>query len=147
MRVSLRDVADASLHDPATAIWEAAGNINEIEIFHHRVLVGLYIKPPRVMKNADGSDFIFHETDKSLEENRYQGKPGLVLKVGPMAFKDDERHDFGGKSLKVGDWVFARAADGMEIFVGAPGASKGITCRIFNDTDILGRVPDPSMVY
>lgn len=137
-RAKLREIAAGE--DPKEALLNALGDISGLEIFHNQVLVATYIGPEK----TSGGIIL---PDKSLAENRFQGKVGLVLKLGPLAFKDDEVNGafFGGKSLEVGDWVFFRPADGMEMF--SVDRTGGVPCRVFRDIDIKGRVSDPAMLW
>ena len=89
MKLNLRQLAEAAAHDPAKPLWEAAGDLSDYEVFHNLVLVATYIEPVKVFKGPNGEDIEFHSNDKAHEENRFQGKIGLVLKAGPVAFVDD----------------------------------------------------------
>lgn len=142
MRAKLREIAAASQHDPKTALLDAlAGAADHIEIFHNAVLVATYIEP----EQTQGGVFL---PDKALQENRFQGKCGLVLKMGPRAFIDQPPHVlFGGIAPKEGDWVIVRPSDGLEMFLAPAGSRDGVSVRWFEDTQIKGRVPDPSMIY
>lgn len=140
MRVNLRDIAIAAEHDPKQAILDAIGDFSGIDVFHHQVLVGTYIPPEKTR----GGIII---PDKSMAENRFQGKCALVLKVGPNAFKDDSVNKFGGKTVEPGDWVFFRTSDGWEFFLGEAQTATGASVRLVEDVDIKGRVPDPTMIY
>ncbi len=147
MRVNLRAISEAAAHDPKGALLKTASSVNDFEVFHNLVLVATYIKPPRMMKGPDGKLVPFHETDRALDEERFQGKPALVLKCGPLAFKDDGYIKFGGATIEPGDWVVVRPSDGLEMFMGAAGASEGASVRLFEDAHIKGRVKEPSTIY
>lgn len=135
-RAKLREIASAD--DPKEALLEALGDISGLELFHNQVMVATYIRPE---KTAGG----IYLPDKTLTEDRFQGKVGLVVKVGPLAFKDDGPYKFGGVEIKEGDWVFYRASDGMELF--SVDKTGGVPCRVFEDTQIKGRVSDPAMLW
>lgn len=148
MRVNLRQLAEAAVHDPAKPLLEAAGDLSDYEVFHNLVLVATYMPPPKVMKGPNGEDVIFHEADNTLAENRYQGKSYLVLKVGPVAFQDDNVAKFGGVTVKPGDWVVCRPSDGFELFIrDRRKFNEGLSCRLIEDVFIRGRVSDPSLIY
>ena len=134
----LREIAARSGDDPKRSILDQLPDISDLEIFHNQVMVATYIRPERTA----GGIFI---PDKTLAEDRFQGKVGLVVKLGPLAFKDDAVAKFGGKELKEGDWVFFRPADGMEFF--SKDKTGGVPCRIFEDTQIKGRVADPALLW
>jgi hypothetical protein len=146
VRASLREIAAAS--DPKKAIFNAVGELDDYDIFHNLILVATFIQPPMKMKGPDGKEIDFHFTDKTLMEDRFQGKVGLVLKMGPLAFEDDGIIKFGGVKVQRGDWVIYRPSDGIEQFVrDRNNKNVGIACRIMEDAHIKGRVSDPGMIY
>jgi len=150
MRVNLRALAEAATHDPAKPLLEAAGDLSDYEVFHNLVLVATYVTPPRVMKGPNGEDIILHRTDRSQEEDRFQGKVGLVLKCGPIAFSDDGAAKFGGVKVQYGDWVVYRPTDGFELYIRdrrKTGTAEGLSCRLIEDVFVRGRVSDPSLIY
>jgi len=110
--------------DPKKEILDDIGaQISTVQVLGARVLVGVYVRPT---KTAAGIIL----TDKSADEDKYQGKVGLVLKLGPIAFQDDATHRFGDIKPKVGDWVVFNVGDtfGMEV-----GKRR---CRSVEDVDI-----------
>jgi co-chaperonin GroES (HSP10) len=137
----LRDIAEAATRDPKKGLLDALGDISGLEVFHSLVMVATHIRPA---VTAGG----IHLPDRTLLEDRFQGKVGLVVKVGPLAFKDDEltRARFGGVQVRVGDWVFARPGDGFEMY-SVDEKDGGTSCRIYDDTQIMGRVADPALVW
>ena len=148
MRVNLRQLAEAAANDPAEPLLAAAGDLSDYEVFHNLVLVATYVPPPKVMKGPNGEDIQFHSPDNALSEDRFQGKVGLVLKVGPNAFKDDTVAKFGGVTIKQGDWVAYRPSDGHELFIrDRRKFNEGLSCRLIEDVFIRGRVTDPSLIY
>lgn len=141
MRAKLREVAEAAAFDPKQALIESLGEgIHEIEIFHSQVLCATYIEPD---KTPGG----IIKPDRTLAENRFQGKCALVLKLGPNAFKDDRIASFGGVTIKEGDWVIAYPSDGRELFSVDATRGAGTCCRLFEDVNIKGRVSDPALIY
>lgn len=148
MKVNLREIAEAAAFDPAKPLWDAAGDLSDYEVFHNLVLVATYIEPPKVLKGPNGEDIIFHKTDRGLAEDRFQGKVGLVLKVGPTAFQDDGIAKFGGVEAKIGDWVIYRPSDGTELFIrDRRKSNEGLPCRLIEDVFVRGRTKDPSLIY
>lgn len=126
--------AMATTADARMTLRDAVGDISEVVVCHNLVLVATYIEPE---KTAGGILL----PDKRKDESRFQGKVGLVLKTGPIAFQDDASNDFGGVNVKPGDWVVYRPADGMETFV------NGVSCRFLADRDIKAIVPSPEIVF
>lgn len=141
MRAKLREVAEAAAFDPKKALLDSLGGRHlGIEMFHSNVLVATYIEPD---KTPGG----IIKPDKTLAENRFQGKGALVLRMGPLAFKDDSIAKFGGVTLKEGDWVMVRPSDGLELFAVDASGGAGTSCRVFEDVKIIARLSDPALVY
>ena len=141
MRAKLRDIAQASGADPKGALFDAVAHaLPGYEIFHNRVLVATYIRPEK----TKGGVFL---ADRTLDEDRFQGKVGLVLKVGPRAFVDDAVNKFDGIKVEVGDWVTYRASDGRERFLSDETGRAGVPCRLLDDNHIEGRISDPDLIY
>jgi len=141
MRANLREIAQAANDDPRKALLDAAGDLTDYEVFHNQVLVATYVAPE---KTAGG----IIRPDRTLAEDRFQGKVGLVLKVGPLAFQDDAGAKFGGVTLKMGDWVTYRPSDGIEMFIrDRRKHGDGLPCRLIEDVLIKGRVSDPALIY
>lgn len=135
MKMNLREIAAAS--DQRAAILEAtASAVKGIDVLRNRVLVATYIVPEKTRGGII-------RPDRNLDESRYQGKVGLVLKKGPSAFKFDDKSDreHPGVEPEVGDWVFYRAADTWETGI------AGLSCRFIHDDLIVGRVADPESIW
>jgi len=75
--------------DPKESILKELGDISGIEVFNTHVLIATYVRP-----NTKSG---IHLTDKYVEEDKYQGKVGLVVKKGPLAFVDEEQDWFKGR--------------------------------------------------
>jgi hypothetical protein len=138
--------------------------IQAISLLRNRVLVATYVEPEKT-----GGGIIL--TQKTGEENRWQGKVGLVLKMGPVAFDFEEVCDrigairaaapedteipFEDAELaawsefnipQIGDWVAYRASETHELGVEvAPGICA--SCRIINDESIIMRLSDPRVIW
>lgn len=126
---------DHSGKGPEQTIIDAVGDISQLELTGVQVLVGTYIRPKKT-----GGGIIL--TDKTRDEDLYQGKTGLVLKVGPGAFIDGDNADtkFQGFKVKPGDWIFYGVQDGLSLNI------NGHHCRIVEDVHVRGRIPNPDMV-
>lgn len=105
-----------------------------ITTFHNQVLVAIYIRP----KVTAGG---IHITDETRKEDEYQGKVGLVIDKGPLAFKDDGRNQFHGQDVEIGEWIVFRASDGFQLHVG------DVLCRVLQDVDLKARVSSPDLVF
>jgi len=112
--------------DPKDQILKEIGDISEIEIFNNQVLVAIYIRPE---KTAGGILI----TPNIREEDKWQGKIGLVLKKGPIACMED--------GIEVNDWVVFRPSDGWGLTV------NGQMCRLLDDLIIRGRVEHPDIIW
>jgi len=114
--------------EPKEELLKQLGNISTLEIFGNEVLVAIYIRP---QKTSSG---IFL-TDNYRDEDKWQGKMGLVVKKGSnsMVSPSDE--------VQVGDWVLFRPSDGWGLNV------NGVMCRLLDDRVIRGRHPSPDTVF
>ena len=122
------------IEDPANEIRKRIGDISKIEVLHNQILVGVYIRPEK----TKGGILL---TPQTRDEDRYQGKAGLVLKKGPLAFVDDDNNKFHGQNVDVGDWVFYRVSDGF------PLVFNGTLCRLLEEVHVKGKIPSPDVVF
>jgi len=120
--------------DPRDEIIKKIGNLDNIEIFNNQLLVGIYIRPEK----TKGGIII---TDQSRDEDKFQGKVGLVLKKGPDAFVDESGKWFKGMDVEVGDWIVLRPSDGWALNI------HGVECRLIEDTLVRIRIPEPDNVW
>ena len=132
------------------------GDVDGIEIFGQQVLIGVYIRP--IMS---GGNNLIITLGKQQKEDIYQGKVGLVLKVGPRAFGKEQLADFNGRLPARGDWVYFNVNEAFEMSVKGPGAlpsvevlnlkapdgsklerewKQGWPCRLIYGKDIYGRI-------
>lgn len=98
------------------------------------VLVAIYKRPE---KTAGG----IIRPDAVRDEDIFQGKVGLVVKMGPLAFTDDETHKYGENKPKIHDWVVFRVGDAWPLYLGE------VPCRIVTDGSIRAVVARPDVVY
>ena len=124
-------------HDvpPDQVIRDQIGDISNIEVFNNHVLVAVYERP------TDGKTkggIVLPQTN--TDEDKYQSKVGLIIKLGPRAFEKEEGWTWA-EDLKEGDWIVFRPSDGWNIGV------KGKSCRMLLDTNVRMRIPDPDMVW
>ena len=120
--------------DPKKELLKELGNIKEVEIFHNQILCAVYLRPEK----TSGGIIL---PDQAKAEDHYQSKVGLVVRMGPDAFVDDTNTWF--KDFKVGlnDWIVFKPSDGWAITV------NGVLCRILDDTNVKGRIPNPDQVW
>lgn len=75
--------------------------------------------------------------DQVVEQNQVSTQVGYVLKVGPLAYQDEEKFPKGAW-CEERDWVmFAR-------YAGSRFNIDGGEVRILNDDEILARIMDPA---
>ena len=122
------------IEDPAKEIRNRIGDISKIEVMHNQILVGVYIRPEK----TKGGILL---TSQTRDEDRYQGKAGLVLKKGPLAFVDDDNNKFHGQNVDIGDWVFYRVSDGFPLVL------NGTLCRLLEEVHVKGKIPSPDVVF
>ena len=120
--------------DPKKTITEAAGDLSKVDVFFNHVLIGIYARPEK----TKGGIIL---TDRTKEEDIYQGKVGLVLKKGPDAFADDDNKQFGGQTVEPGDWIVFRVGDGWSLTL------RDTPCRMIQDTQIKIRLADPEIIF
>jgi len=120
--------------DPKDALLKQVGDLSSIDIFNNAVLVALYVRPQRTKSGL-------YLTDKYTDEDRIQGKAGLIIKMGPSAFVDESGNWFKDVKIGLNDWVIFRPSDGWSVSV------NGISCRLIDDTAIRGRIATPDMVW
>jgi co-chaperonin GroES (HSP10) len=119
--------------DPRNELIESIGDISGIKIYNNWILVAVYKRPE---KTAGGIIL----TDNTRKEDEYQGKVGLVLKKGPIAFVDDEKTSFNGQDVELGEWIAFRVSDGWSLEV------NGVMCRMLQDTQIRMSIPSPDVI-
>lgn len=124
--------------DPAEKIKQAIGDLSDIRLINNEVLVGVYLRPDTIELGGGKKLFV---SDGFRDEDRFQGKVGLVLKKGPMAFVDDATTDFEGQDVEIGEWVVFQSADGWSVTM------RGVLCRMVKDTSLRMVIPSPDFVY
>jgi co-chaperonin GroES (HSP10) len=122
--------------DPVTETIERTGDLSEFEVPLNKVLIGIYMRPEKTK-----SGMIL--PDQYRNEDVFQGKAGLVLKCGPLAFVDDDRIKFNGFKAEPGDWVLFRPSDGLKLDI----RSKDGHCILLADTQVQMKIPAPDMVF
>lgn len=119
--------------DPRERLLRAIGDISHKDIFHNQVLCAVYIAPE---KTAGG----IIRPQQNVDEDKYQGKVGLIIKMGPLAFKSDDKWIWPD-DMGVGDWVWYRISDTVGVTI------NGQMCRILDDVDVKGRTDHPDGVW
>lgn len=109
------------------------GNLDDLDLYFNEILVATYIRPEKI------GNII--RPQSNIREDEYQGKVGLVLKKGPMAFTDDAEFSFEGQDAGIGDYIVYRVGDGWACTI------NGVPCRVIKDRNVRMRVKNPEMVF
>jgi len=133
--------------DEKEAILSKLGDLSAVQIAQNEVLVAIYIRPE---KSAGGILL----TDRTRKEDNYQGKVGLVVKIGSACrFEryDAARNITFGLDIQLHDWVVTRPSDTWALDVnGGEDTSdpKAFTnCRLVFDDQIRMKIPNPGMIW
>ena len=94
-----------------------------------KVLIAL----PEVEEKTEAG---IYKPDKALEIEAVSTVLGCVLKMGPLAYKDEKKFPTG-PWCEVGDWVLMRAFSGTRIKI------HGKEFRLINDDTVEAVVDDP----
>jgi co-chaperonin GroES (HSP10) len=128
--------------DPKQDILDRAGDLSSVEIFGSDVLIALYKRPEKTRSGI----FL---TDATREEDRYQGKVGVILKLGSTAYVDEDGTKF--RDINVGDWVVFRPSDGWPFQLNNLESNFSrenvVDCRVVTDIHIRARVSHPDAIY
>ena len=119
--------------DPRAELLKAVGDLSNVQVYNNLILVATYKRPEKTK-----SGIIL--TDTTRKEDEYQGKVGLVIKKGPLAFVDDKDTGFEGQNVELGSWVVYRYSDGTPLSV------HGVHCRLIEDTHVKLAVASPDEV-
>jgi hypothetical protein len=124
----------ARAKDPKQALIDAVGDLDKAEVFADLVLLGTYIRnemtPGGIIRPID-----------NVKEDENQGKIGLVLKSGPLAFGDWEEDEDRGKSATLHTWVVFHNVHAWQIQL------NGVPCRLIPYDKIRMSVTDPTLVF
>lgn len=134
--------------DPRKELLKRVGDISDIEIFHNGILVAIYHRPKAIQLAGGKTLHLPDNLAGKTGEDRYQGKVGMVIAKGPQAFVPDERADFAGIDVSVGDWVVFRRSDGWDMtLVRGPGTDDNVLCTLLHEQEIRARILSPDSVW
>jgi len=134
--------AEEYARDPKTFLLkkceQAMGNG---KVAHNWVLIATHWLPAfAILPNGTR----FYRSDNTLEEVQYQGKVGLVIGKGPMAFVDDPDSGvhFHGQDVDIGEWISFDRHDGRQTTI------NRVHCRYIKDVQILQtKIQNPDYIY
>ena len=128
--------------DPKEALLEKVGDLSGVEVFGSDVLTAIYRRPE---KTKSGIILV----DDTRGEDVHQGKVGLILKMGPVAYIDKDGARF--RDIKEGDWIVFRPSDGWRVTLntlqGNYSKEDIVDCRIVSDGSVKMRVSEPDSIY
>lgn len=128
----------AEFHSPEEFKRHVLGALGDtlpdVEVMFNMVLLAIYIRPEKTKGGIIRPGL-------NVEEDAYQGKAGLVVKIGPNAFEDDGEYNFHGQTVEVGDWCVFKVGDAWPLSI------NGIACRLVRDSGLKLKVKDPSVVF
>jgi hypothetical protein len=135
------------LYPEKQLILDKLGDLSEAEVAQNEVLIAMYMRP----EMTAGGIVLPHQ---NLKEDRYQGKVGLVVKIGGacrFVRTDPITGVTYGIPVKLHDWVVVRTSDTWSLEINAdPNVSdpRAFTlCRLVFDDQIRMRIPFPGMVW
>ena len=120
--------------DPKKKLIDDLGDLSKIEIFNNQILVAVYVRPTKTKSGL-------YLADQTTAEDRFQGKVGLLVGMGPAAFQDDNGQWFNQAQFDLHDWLVFRPSDGWSITI------NGVLCRMMSDTQVKMRIPAPDVAW
>lgn len=138
-------------NDPAANlkrdILAKIGDVSEFEIAQNEILLAIYQRPEMTASGI----VLPHQ---NLKEDVYQGKVGLVVKIGEHCQFDRVDAYTGIKTgipISLHDWVVVRPSDtwALDVNMRSDTLSKKdyIPCRLVHDKDIRARIPHPGCAW
>lgn len=125
------------IDDPRQFLLDRCAWMKHCTVFHNWVITATYYLPKKI---GEGKVTLILP-DSVHDEALSQGKIGLVIAKGPLAFKSSAHLDFCGQNVEIGDWVQYDILEGRQF------TADRVHCRRLKDTQIVMRVPDPKLVY
>lgn len=134
-------------YDPKRGILDKLGDISGVEIAQNEVLLAIYMRP----ELTPGGLAL---PISNLKEDRYQGKVGLVVKIGEACNFDFIDTIYGNSfklDVKLHDWVVVRPSDTWTLDLTsdpqAMSLSDFVPVRLVRDRQIRLRIPSPAMAW
>lgn len=123
------------------------GDVSEFEIAQNEVLLAIYQRPELT---AGGIALV----SQTLKEDIYQGKVGLVVKIGEHCQfdrVDPYTNIKTGIPISLHDWVVVRPSDtwALDVNMKSDTLSKKdyVACRLVHDKDIRAKIPHPGVIW
>lgn len=130
----------SSVHDadPKAHVIELVGSLEGYRLSGYQVLVAKYVRPDVAMRGPNGTPLLRHGNQQ--KEDEWQGKVGLIIAMGPLAYQEYGEAWPDGRHPKVGDWVGFRQMEGVARSI------NGHMCKIFEDKQIREILPHPDFI-
>lgn len=126
--------------DPRNEIRKQVGKqIDDMKLYGNAILVAIYKRP----KTAQYGTMTLQLADGTRDEDKHQGKVGLVIAKGPRAYKNDEYTDFHGQDVEIGDWVVFKPSEGWALTL----TENQVLCRMLEEINIRMVIPSPDGVW
>jgi len=139
--------AEHAFPDPKDDILAKLGDLSHVEIAQNECLIAIYIRPEK----TPGGIIL---TPLNRKEDEYQGKAGLVVKIGSACRFERTDPKTGvtyGLPIALHDWIVARASDTWALDVNANpdilDQKDFVKCRLVYDDQIRMKVPHPGMIW
>jgi len=123
------------------------GDMSEFEIAQNEILLAIYQRPEM---SAGG----IIQVPKTLKEDIYQGKVGLVVKIGEHCQfdrPDPYTNIVTGIPISLHDWVVVRPSDTWALDINmksdALSSKDFVACRLVHDKDIRAKIPHPGVIW
>lgn len=128
-------------------ILKKLGDVSGFEIAQNEVLLAIYQRPELT---AGGIALV----SQTLKEDIYQGKVGLVVKIGEHCQfdrADPYTNIETGIPISLHDWVVVRPSDtwALDVNMHSETLSKKdfVACRLVKDKDIRAKIPHPAVIW
>jgi hypothetical protein len=145
MPSALKKLADEV--DPKSELLERVGDLSGIEVAQNECLIATYMRP----EMTAGGIVLPHQ---NLKEDQYQGKVGLVVKIGAACrfVRTDEKTGVTfGVPIELHDWVVVRTSDTWPIELNPRTDNSDprefVKCRLVYDDQIRMKIPHPTLVW
>lgn len=117
--------------------------IKDVRIRPYDVMLAMYLREKIPGDHVTlGGLFMPNGETGSLREDLFQGKVGVVMKVGHLAFTEDSDHRWQDFKPAIGDWVVINVGDTFSWDL--PG---GWRIRIVDENMVRAIVPVPDMAW
>ena len=123
----------------------------------YNILIMLYLRPERIrpltdengnpILDEDGQQVSLILPDELAQVDKWVSCVGLVLALGPDAYKDPQRYGRSGPWCKVGDWVMIPRNAGHQFNDHGPHLQmRGIPMQIVPEDCILNVIDEPARI-